>query len=266
MHDQVKKMLLGERPCSIGKIGSIELLHFGCWVTNNKKVHFGDSLAINAGINVRNEEEYSDWLNDFGKSLSNIDCLLAWNKNEIENQIIKYICNNPLIVPEFSDIEPFAHKDNGWHYQLEDKKVLVISSFKDSIESQIPNFSKIWVGAKLGNCEVIRCPQPHQITGGNPIFYSDAKWQLADQIANRNFDICIIGAGGYSLFLCDLIKNMGRKSIHLGGATQVLFGIRGSRFDRNFSDQNWYGTDSFIKPLESDIPKYHNLVENSCYW
>lgn len=266
MHNKIKELLLGDKPCSIGKIGVIELLHFYSTYFDFNRDFIANSLAINAGINCSCIQEYQIWIKDFAKSIQNLDAILSWQNNKQENQTVEYLFRGDLISKEFTDIEPFSHGKDGWHYGLKDKKVLVISSFKDSIRQQIPNFSKIWEGAELGSCEVIECFNPFQITGETPFFYRDAMWRLTNEISKRNFDICIVGAGGYSLPICNFVKSIGKNAIHLGGATQVLFGIRGNRFDRNFKDQEWYGTEHFIRPLESDIPKLHNLVEESCYW
>lgn len=266
MNDKIKELLLGDKPCSIGKIGVIELMHFGAAFLN-KDLTTNYSLAINAGINCESYEDYTDWVNDFEKSIKNLDAILAWNANPSEAVILSELFNGELVCKKFTDIEPFTHGKDGWHYSLKDKKILVISSFKDSIEAQIPNFSKIWDGAELGSCEVIRCRNPYQITGESPFYYNDEMYRITNEISKRNFDICIVGCGGYSLPICDFVKRICKKNaIHLGGGTQVLFGIRGSRFDRNFKDQEWYGTEHFIRPLESDIPKFHHLVEESCYW
>jgi hypothetical protein len=83
-----------------------------------------------------------------------------------------------------------------------------------------------------------------------------------------DFDFAIIGCGGYSLLILDYIKQLKIPCIHLGGSTQLIFGIRGKRWDldENFSKSNWYGTDNWTRPLEHEIPKLSNLVENGCYW
>ena len=267
MHEKIKELLLGNKPCAIGKIGSVELMHFYNTFANNKNWPSGVSLAINAGINCKTEGEYLFWMDSFKLGLQSLDAILAWNNNFAEYEVIRSFCDEDCLITDgFTDIEPFDHGENGWHYGLADKRVLVISSFKDSIEAQIPNFSKIWNGAKLGSCEVVRCPQPFQITGEQPSWFIDNYEKLTDQIFSKDFDIVIVGAGGYSLPICAYIKAIGKSAIHLGGATQVLFGIRGSRFDRNFADKEWYGTEHFIRPLESDVPKYKHLVEESCYW
>lgn len=42
------------------------------------------------------------------------------------------------------------------------------------------------------------------------------------------FDVAIIGAGAYGLPLGSRIKEAGKVAIHLGGSTQLLFGIWGA--------------------------------------
>ena len=53
------------------------------------------------------------------------------------------------------------------------------------------------------------------------------KKQMKNQIVKTDFDIAIIGAGAYGFSLAAFIKKIGKKAVHLGGPTQVLFGIKG---------------------------------------
>ena len=59
---------------------------------------------------------------------------------------------------------------------------------------------------------------------------------------------------------------MGKSCIHIGGGTQLLFGIRGKRWDRIFHDKDWYGTQAWVRPMYHEIPKKQELVEGGCYW
>jgi hypothetical protein len=61
------------------------------------------------------------------------------------------------------------------------------------------------------------------------------------------------------------VKQLGLQSIHLGGATQLLFGIRGKRWDeRNefkvLMDKSW------VRPLEEERPPGAIEVEGATYW
>ena len=68
----------------------------------------------------------------------------------------------------------------------------------------------------------------------------------------------------FSFYLIQLLFVLG--SFHLGGGNQLLFGIRGKRWDNSFSKYDWYGTKDWIRPMPEEIPQYNNLVEGGCYW
>ena len=81
----------------------------------------------------------------------------------------------------------------------------------------------------------------------------------------------MVGAGAYSLPLLKFIKQMGVPCVHLGGQTQLLFGIRGQRWETEYDEvwrqANFYNNSPYwIKPLLTDIPTNKEMVENGCYW
>jgi hypothetical protein len=67
----------------------------------------------------------------------------------------------------------------------------------------------------------------------------------------------IIGAGAYGLPLAACAKKMGKISIHLGGATQLLFGIKGKRWEErseyaNLINEYWTYASEEEKPPHGD--------------
>jgi len=58
---------------------------------------------------------------------------------------------------------------------------------------------------------------------------------------------------------------MGKKAIHLGGPTQMLFGIKGKRWieNGNFKD---IINDCFVFPGDTDKIANASKVEDGCYW
>jgi len=62
------------------------------------------------------------------------------------------------------------------------------------------------------------------------------------------------------------IKRMGKKVVHMGGITQLMFGIKGGRWDQwpQFSEQLY--NDAWIRPLPEDCPLNYETVENGAYW
>ena len=49
----------------------------------------------------------------------------------------------------------------------------------------------------------------------------------------------------------------------IGGALQLLFGIKGRRWDREFSS---IYNDAWVRPEENEKPRNANSVEGGCYW
>jgi hypothetical protein len=85
------------------------------------------------------------------------------------------------------------------------------------------------------------------------------------EMNRRTYDVLIVGAGAWSLPLVVHAKRQGKWAIHLGGATQLLFGIRGGRWDGNAFLQKIYN-DAWVRPGPADRPETLKRIENGCYW
>ena len=63
---------------------------------------------------------------------------------------------------------------------------------------------------------------------------------------------------------------MGKKGFHLGGSLQLLFGIRGRRWeDENYNSEYNYAAlinNYWVKPDKQEKPENADIVEGSCYW
>jgi len=84
-------------------------------------------------------------------------------------------------------------------------------------------------------------------------------------LVQTEYDVLIAGCGAMGLFLAKKAKDLGKVGIHLGGATQILFGIKGKRWD-NHSIISGYYNEHWVRPSGSEIPKRCNMVEQGCYW
>ena len=61
------------------------------------------------------------------------------------------------------------------------------------------------------------------------------------------------------------LKKRGLIVIVLGGATQVLFGIKGGRW-ANHSVISTFWNDAWVYPSSTETPKGASRIENACYW
>ena len=166
-----------------------------------------------------------------------------------------------------SMLEPFWSV-NPWSRLLKGKKVLVIHPFEATIRHQYSRRDLLFTNPDIlpqFDLQIIKAVQ--SLIGGKVEFatWFDALDFQKSEISKRDFDIAILGCGAYGFPLAAHIKRMGKKSFHMGGATQLLFGIKGARWESiprygPLINENW------IRPLPEDVPKDYQKVEGGCYW
>lgn len=160
------------------------------------------------------------------------------------------------------------------------KKILVVHPFAHLILKQYTEKRTLLFNnpniLPLFDLQVI---QAIQSLGGESNGFNDwfeaLQW-MKNEIDKVDYDICIIGCGAYGFPLAAHVKRKGKKAIHLGGALQLLFGIRGKRWENpNYGVKEWgipYGSYSalmnqyWVSPGELGRPKNANQVEGACYW
>ena len=82
------------------------------------------------------------------------------------------------------------------------------------------------------------------------------------------FDVAIVGCGAYGFPLAAKLKQAGKQAIHLAGATQLLFGIKGKRWEEDpaFEYVRKFFNEAWVYPDETEKPKNASVVEGGCYW
>lgn len=225
-------------------------------------------MNINAGFFPSNRK----LLYNYGKLivdvLPNIDVLGSIMEQEsyFKNELINADFVN------FLDLEPFYHK-NPWTRALKGKKVLVIHPFEASIRFQyFNNREKLFENKDvLPEFELLTIKAIQSISGNKPNQFEtwfEAFDFLKNEIDKVQFDIAIIGCGSYGMPIASYIKNKGKKAIHLGGSTQLLFGIKGRRWEVDYENDFYRKmfNEHWIKPLHEDYPIGYEKIENGCYW
>ena len=61
------------------------------------------------------------------------------------------------------------------------------------------------------------------------------------------------------------MKCHGKQVIHMGGATQLLFGIKGKRWDTHPVIKNLYN-EHWVRPEAHERPEGAETIESGCYW
>jgi hypothetical protein len=94
----------------------------------------------------------------------------------------------------------------------------------------------------------------------------DALEYMKAEVAQRSFEIAIVGCGAYGMPLAAEIKRMGKTAIHLGGTTQCLFGIKGRRWETEYNYHNLYYNEHWVRPAEEETRQEFLGVDNGAYW
>ena len=166
-------------------------------------------------------------------------------------------------------LEPWYDK-NPWTAALKGKKVLVIHPFERSILYQYERREKLFPGIDIlpeFELQVLKAVQTS--AGGKDDRFADwfeALDYMYSEAMKRDFEVALIGCGAYGMPLAAMLKKAGKKAIHLGGVTQILFGIKGRRWVESPIDKRIPFNDSWIYPSREETPVKADSVENGCYW
>ncbi len=171
-----------------------------------------------------------------------------------------------------NELEPWKNPQKPWTAALKGKKVLVIHPFAETITKQYQRREELFPGTDiLPEFQLITLKAVQTIAGQvDPRFqdWFEALQYMYKEAIKLEFDIAIIGCGAYGLPLSAMLKRAGKQAIHLGGAVQILFGIKGKRWDseEKYAYVRKLYTDAWVYPDESERPSQLKKVEDGCYW
>lgn len=263
----IANLLQSPSPCMIGRFGSSEIQA----VINGKlpfplnqimKKRIWNNILTCSGFFPVNKNSIKEFTELMIKCMEQCDCLASWRLEEVF--FLKHLKQAKRISLDM--LGPVNENcDYTWYKYLENKHILVISPFAELIEYQYnTNRTHIWknpeILPKYASLQTIKSVNS---LGGISDFKSwfDALYYMEDEINKKDFDIAILGCGAYGFPLAAYIKSIGKKAIHIGGATQLIYGIKGKRWEgASFINKYW------ISPRPQDRPKGYEKVEGGCYW
>lgn len=282
---KVCDIMIDSKPAAIGKLGTIELdIAYYRFKTKKQNSPIPPQalpiLCKNAGMFPPDQETAVKMADELLKSILYFTVVSPWwgipQSLELYNALSKHseFVSLPSLECFLSPIP-----DHWWTAKLAPHtKVLVLSPFASSIESQIPHLDKIW-SSRPGfwnpttQFKTLRFPLSFGIQ--SPAIQQEmlATWKdslgLLDDFKKRmdaiEYDVVMIGAGIYSLPLMAHAKQQGKRAIHLGGGTQIFFGIRGGRWDPMPEFQELFN-EHWIRPSSEERPTHYTSVEKGCYW
>lgn len=220
-------------------------------------------MCVNAGFFPDNDLLIDKWAELETEACKDLDMLGVMNFLG-EEWICRSFCNQAKLMPAGG----LASASKGWAWCLEGKKVLVIHPFADTIQSQYSQHREdIFPGTNALPAFQLTCIKAVQtIADAKDDRFADwfeAIDFMTEEAEKCDFDVALIGCGAYGFQLASRIKKMGKVAIHMGGALQTLFGIKGARWDKQYSSMY---NDAWVYPSEEETPAGAERVEGGCYW
>ncbi len=273
----------GNCPCLITRFGLTELSTLRYYLENIQKVNlqfpnrYKKSMKILSGFFSNDDYNLIRFCSETLEIAKNIDAIgIMGARNEYEKNVIeKYAPNAKLLNAGVLGNEIWKI-ETPWTRLLKGKKVLVIHPFEKTILHQYQKREKLFKNPLTLPEFELKTLKAVQGLGGNSETKQYKNWfealdTMCEKINKIDFDIALIGAGAYGMFLANHVKKIGKQAIHIGGATQLLFGIKGARWNsptgEAFMNEEW------IYPLKEDTPNADSLREfvygeggNCAYW
>lgn len=265
----IKQLLLDDKPFMLCRIGAVEGRTIEKYITN-KKYSSRDiqNIKTAAGVFPNKIDTIDRFCETYLTGIASADGFFTWGCVGESKVIKKYAKRDALLLK--NDTYNVLFYNDPWTLALKNKKILVVHPFVDTIKSQyekrqflfsseiLPEFKKL---------SLVKAVQSNagedKASGFNSWF--DALDHMKDDISKQDFEVALIGAGAYGIPLAKYIKDIGKQAIHMAGNLQILFGIRGKRWD-NFPQYIKYFNKYWVYPSNEETPKNKGSVEGGSYW
>ncbi len=280
--DLIREALLKDEPCMICRFGSLELQVIVAYLNQTeirsqfKKIPClfrGEPLKYNSVL--KNKFQYQagffpaekTYMDKFSELMIDdskyIDILGVWRTEQ--SRIAKFFPqakNIPL-----QTFEPYYFTPP-WTKSLNGQQVLVIHPFAETIKEQYAKRGLLFKDKDVLPDFELKTLKAVQSAAGNKVEYKtwfDALSYMCDEIDKIDFDTALIGAGAYGLPLAAHVKRGGRKAVHMGGISQLLFGIKGNRWDHHQFYKDLYN-EHWTRASKEETPELCSKVEGATYW
>ncbi len=271
--DYIYELLQSDKPFMVARYGSTELSILKWRVAQIAKVSkaFSEGQMNNictcSGFFPKEQEKVAQFADLMLEKSSQLDLLGAFYWR-MEDYIVKNYAPQTKIARNRA-LEPW-YVEKPWTRGLKGKKVLIIHPFEDTIKSQYKKRELLFPGTELlPEFELKTLKAVQTIAGEKDERFNDwfeALQYMYDEAMKIDFDVAIIGCGAYGFPLAAMLKESGKQAIHMGGATQYLFGIKSKRADQGNSVISGLYNDAWVRAAATERPKNADKVEGGCYW
>lgn len=267
----------------IGRNGTIELETLFFYLSHTSS-EYPQSIArrieLHAGVWPPTRGSLNEWATGLFQAIQSSDVLVAgWYAplKDPEQKLLETAAPSVPRIP-LRSLEPYyVPPELRWTQLLGNQRVAIVSAFAETIEEQLQVKDLVWPVASeslLPSSTTwipIRTGYAPKLAQGVASWpstihtWQDAVSSVVEQVLESKARIALIGCGGLGMLIASELKKRGVIAIVLGGAIQVLFGIKGMRWATH-SVISHFWNDAWVWPKAVETPLGASLIEGSCYW
>ena len=234
--DFIRKKLSENQPCMVARFGTLELETIAAYSIMAKTANrsflwkstqyllgnipmfviddrLREMIKNNAGFYPNTDEYIEAFVHRMIEDMKNVDIFGSRARLGLEESAVIKFLPQPTIIP-IGDLSPHYHV-NPWSQILEEKTVLVIHPFTQTITEQYKKRKLLFKNAEvLPEFELKTFKAVQSMGGGNDTEFKtwfDALDWMCEQINKIEFDIAIIGAGAYGFLFGFICQKDGKK-------------------------------------------------------
>lgn len=239
------------------------------WGTNDlsKNIIFKEVFELHEHDFGKGIKRFANLMIDSGERA---DVICLWENMALGDFCVNHFkCNSIQKISQAGASEPYIFA-KPWSRALKGKKVLVINPFSETIKKQYKlNREKLFLNAEiLPEFELLTLDSVWYSQAGKDERFEtwfDAFNYIYEEAMRIEFDIALLGCGFFGFPLAIKLKDAGKQAIHMGSASQLLFGITGKRWEEG-GGLDKYVNQYWTKPPKTTAPKHPDKLDEGCYW
>jgi len=284
LYNYIKDKLENNKKFIIPRIaGQENIIAYDVRMYNEITAHRKEVMKSNAGVLLTNEKSCEKYSKKYLKAFKNCEIYSGWSSKNQDNvyngikdshEFIELkLCNGKkkLWAESALEIYNYINYPNIWTTAFKGKRILVISSFIESIKKKIEIREKIYGVDLFPDCEFVFI-KPPSLSGDNPscdweIEYNKFCYEL-DKFKN-DYDVALVSCGGLGNLVCNYLYEQHNKSaIYIGGVLSVWFGVYNKRMlEEKPAILRMYLNEWWSRPMTTERPLGWEKIENGgCYW
>lgn len=275
-NSKLKEKITSASPFFCCRYGATEITScFYAWIRNQNILDKISETSLkkaktSSGIFPEREEIFLQFADIYMRALENADLNAYWGSILMEEYLIDKTMRKECDQYAMRALEPFQYNEP-WTLALEGVNVLVVHPFAELIESQYQRRKEIFPEKEILPDFHLKVVKAVQSSGETvPQEYKDwceALDELYMHCMEQKFDVALLACGSYAVPLASRLKDAGKQAIVLGGMMQLMFGIKGARWEASRPDIVAMYNDSWVRAGKDDrVKNADKMADGAAYW